>query len=352
MRMIAASMVVIGHAYVLSPQDGKQDLLRRFFGIEYSGSFAVKVFFFISGLVVTNSLMTKKDPLGFVFARFFRIFPALLFVLLLTTAVMGPLVTTHSIQDYFKDPSTFAYFWDNIKLNTVYALPGVFSSNPYPIAVNGSLWTLPYEVGAYLVLLGMFLTGVAQRPAVGTIAGVLIIIDSLLPTPILLPMGTNPDVNLLPTCFAFGAILALNKDKVRLHHGNYLGLALLAWFFWGTKYAHCLLIMTACIGTLVLSGSSWVKRLKFKYDISYGIYLWGFPIQQCVSRFYPHNVYANQILTLSLSILMGYISWQLVEKRAIDAGAWLVSRIKFREMPLSTIGRETLEDTAQQLVGK
>ena len=127
-----------------------------------------------------------------------------------------------------------------------------------------------------LVLLGMFLTGVGQRPAIGTIAGALIIIDNLLPVPILLPMGTNPEINLLPTCFAFGAILALNKDNVRLHHSNYLGLALLTWFFLGTKYAHCLLIMTACIGTLVLSGSSWVKRLKFRHDISYGIYLWGF----------------------------------------------------------------------------
>ena len=37
-----------------------------------------------------------------------------------------------------------------------YSLPGVFSENPFSHAVNGSLWTMPYEVKMYMLLIVMF----------------------------------------------------------------------------------------------------------------------------------------------------------------------------------------------------
>lgn len=70
-RLVAACMVIYGHAYAVVPQAGYVDVVARLLGHDYSGSLAVKIFFFLSGLVVTNSLLHKRDVLHFAIARFF-----------------------------------------------------------------------------------------------------------------------------------------------------------------------------------------------------------------------------------------------------------------------------------------
>ncbi|EBO0298771.1 acyltransferase, partial [Salmonella enterica] len=60
-RIIAACMVIYGHAYAISPQVGKDDIIHQLIGFDYSGSLAVKIFFFVSGLVVTNSFFSKRN---------------------------------------------------------------------------------------------------------------------------------------------------------------------------------------------------------------------------------------------------------------------------------------------------
>ena len=99
-RLIAAALVIYGHAYAIAPQEGHSDVLVHLLGYDYSGSLAVKLFFFLSGLVVTNSLLHKRDVAQFVMARFFRIWPALLVVTALCALVLGPLVTALPLADY------------------------------------------------------------------------------------------------------------------------------------------------------------------------------------------------------------------------------------------------------------
>ena len=75
-----------------------------------------------------------------------RVYPGLLVVLLLTVLVLGPAFTTLSLGAYFSDRGTLLYLPRNLTLKWLqYDLPGVFLNNPYPAAVNGSLWTLFYE---------------------------------------------------------------------------------------------------------------------------------------------------------------------------------------------------------------
>ncbi len=89
-RVVAAAMVIYGHAYAIVPAEGKQDFIGALLGFDYSGSLAVKIFFFLSGLVVTNSLIEKKDLPQFVISRFFRIWPGLVAVLAAWAFVFGP----------------------------------------------------------------------------------------------------------------------------------------------------------------------------------------------------------------------------------------------------------------------
>ena len=125
-RVIAAIMVIYGHAYALLPTTGPGDLLTGLLGFDYSGSLAVKIFFFLSGLVVTNSLLTKRHLARFLVARFFRIWPALAFTLLVSAFLLGPLLSEQFPAEYFSNKKVLAYFYKGLSMNIKYELPGVF----------------------------------------------------------------------------------------------------------------------------------------------------------------------------------------------------------------------------------
>lgn len=146
-RVVAAVMVIYGHAYALLPIEGQNDIVRKLLVFDYSGSLAVKIFFFLSGLVVTNSLILKKGVRQFLISRFFRIWPALAVVLAVMAFIFGPLLSTHSTLEYFSNTEVYEYFLRGLVMDLRYDLPGVFQNNAFK-AVNGSLWSIPCEVYA------------------------------------------------------------------------------------------------------------------------------------------------------------------------------------------------------------
>ena len=138
LRLIAAAAVIIGHAYAIAPQPPLQDFVASVVHFEYSGSLAVKFFFFLSGLLVTDSLIRRPEPLQFLVRRACRIFPALLVCLLVAIFIVGPIFTKLSLFDYFTQKDTWSYLMKNISLiDLQWKLPGVFSDNKY--GLNGSL---------------------------------------------------------------------------------------------------------------------------------------------------------------------------------------------------------------------
>jgi peptidoglycan/LPS O-acetylase OafA/YrhL len=329
MRLVCASMVIVGHSYVLTPANGQQDLIEHLTGFTYSGSLAVKLFFFISGLLVTNSLLTKRSIPGFLISRTFRIVPGLLFVVVAAAFVIGPLATNLGLGGYFKDPQTYWYVLRNIVYRTDYSLPGVFLDNHYPGAVNGSLWSLPFEVACYLVLLLVFCVVRTRRIALNVAIG-LILLDNVLGFHLLLgKLGTNEAVGLLPALFALGALYAVNPDQIRVNFKIPAVLAILTVLLWGTKFNQLLFAVTCCV--LLISLSAWkpVIRLRVKYDISYGIYLWGFLIQQTLSHVAgPMNVYVFMFASLLIAFVMGAVSYLVIERRGVSYGRLLDDRMK------------------------
>lgn len=128
-RVFAAIMVIYGHAYAIVPSKDQRDPIGQLLGFDYSGSLAVKIFFFLSGLVVTNSLIEKKDIWQFIVSRFLRIWPALTAVFLSTALILGPILSTHSPSDYFSNPLVYEYILRGLILDIRYDLPGLFSNN-------------------------------------------------------------------------------------------------------------------------------------------------------------------------------------------------------------------------------
>ncbi|WP_421170964.1 acyltransferase family protein [Aeromonas dhakensis] len=323
-RVIAACMVIWGHAYVLSPEDGKTDFISSLLPHDSSGSLAVKIFFFLSGLVVTNSLVINKDPIKFIVARFFRIWPALILTCLIVAFVIGPLLSTLTVKEYFSaDNNIFLYVINNSLLKTQYNLPGVFTTSPHPISVNGSLWTIPYEVYAYALLLSLYFIGALKYKIFNVLFLVAITIESLSNEKIIFTWAhSNSEVPMLAVCFAFGSILALYKDVVKIDIYTPFALLLAYYLLIGNEYASYLSYASIFLFILYASSTRAALKLKPKFDISYGVYLWGFPVQQVISQFFLNKgILFNQCVSLLLSIILGFLSWYLCEKHFIKLGS-------------------------------
>jgi peptidoglycan/LPS O-acetylase OafA/YrhL len=165
LRLVAALAVIWGHAYALAPEPGRREIIGRILGFDYSGSLAVKFFFFLSGVLVTDSLLTRASPTMFVCARFFRVIPALVVSAIICTLLMGPIFTSTPLREYFHTAPIAGIIFEHPFFD--YQLPGVFKTHAYP-QINGSIWTIQYELICYIMLLGIGIAGLLRSKFIGS----------------------------------------------------------------------------------------------------------------------------------------------------------------------------------------
>lgn len=331
LRLVAACMVIVGHSHALVAVDAPRDLILRLLDFDYSGSLAVKFFFFLSGLLVTNSLIVRPRVVAFAVARCCRVMPGLLVCVILSALLLGPMVTRLPLADYLSDPRTWSYIKANILLLPQWDLPGVFADHRNP-GVNGSLWTLPFEVLCYVVLAALGLCGVFRHRVVASVVMSTIIAYAILTyavtvhavsVPVRLPvlMFRDLEARLLPACFAFGALLAVNKDLIQIRFWILAGLAVLCALCHGTRLFQFLFYAALFHGSVLAATTTTLKRLRPPGDFSYGVYVYGFPLQQLLVSLYPGwSVHENQAAALAAALSMGVGSWYLIERPAIRAG--------------------------------
>ena len=163
LRMIAATAVVISHAFPISL--GMQAVEPLEPTLHFSlGTLSVFTFFAISGFFISQSFDRRRSLIDFAAARVLRIYPGLLVTLLITALIIGPMFTTMPLISYFTDRDTALYVTRNLTLKWLqYDLPGVLRDNPYTAIVNGSLWSLFYEVSCYILVVALGVSGVAGR---------------------------------------------------------------------------------------------------------------------------------------------------------------------------------------------
>jgi peptidoglycan/LPS O-acetylase OafA/YrhL len=326
LRLVAALAVIVGHSYAISPQPPHQDPVLRLLHFDYSGSLAVKFFFFLSGLLVANSIRSKPNPFHFLLKRAFRIFPGLLLCLLIAVFVVGPLFTNLSVLDYFSNRATWNYMVQNFFLfEIVWRLPGVFDSSKY--GLNGSLWTLPYEVLCYLYLAVLFGIGFLKNKIISNLFfGVVIAASFLFPTYLPAFFSQNPEAHLLPASFALGVLFATNKDIIKVDIYQLILIWLLVLLLRSSMAYQFLFYVAFFYSSVYIASLPFVRqRLRLPFDASYGVYVYGFMIQQCIHHLYPGmGLYANQFIASLLAIGMGIFSWYFIEKRFIALGNTLV----------------------------
>jgi peptidoglycan/LPS O-acetylase OafA/YrhL len=323
MRLVLALGVIVAHSGLLvygeHGSGGKWD----------AGVIVVMIvpmFFALSGFLVAGSLERTKTMLTFLGLRVLRIMPALAVEVFLSALVLGPLLTTFSVAAYFSDVQFRAYFL-NILGDIHYTLPGVFQSNPNTL-VNGQLWTVPYELICYIVLSFLAVSGLFKRRHwLVLLLGVYYIaqVGNTI-------LRTNHEVKVAGgssavMAFIAGLILYRYRDKLKWSF-QLFGLALLVSVILcfvpnGVRF----IALPAAYVTVYLGLCNLPRdRLLLSGDYSYGLYLYGYPIQQAVvalGRTTLNQWWLNLAFALPLSILVAIGSWWLVEKPALRLRAKL-----------------------------
>jgi peptidoglycan/LPS O-acetylase OafA/YrhL len=325
LRLLAAWLVLFSHCYPLSGR-GDSDPLISTLGGDTLGGVGVAMFFVLSGYLVTVSLERSPNLFTFARRRALRIYPGLIAICLLSVFVLGPILTTVPLAAYWQHEQTWNYFTTASALVIRYPLPGVFLDNPHPAAVNGSLWSLPYEITCYIVLALLSLLPGSLRFKTTFIAAWVVLMVLVRPPPDLLDLYT-PFLGMdyyhgkMGLLFALGSVFACWRGHIRPM--LWPAVAMLAAALFLAHGTWQLLLYLLGLGTLALwlaLHAKWLPRLPVRMgDWSYGAYLYGFPVQQVLAHFKLHEasfvgyVVACTVLTFALAGL----SWHLVEKQAM-----------------------------------
>jgi peptidoglycan/LPS O-acetylase OafA/YrhL len=316
LRLAAALLVVIGHAFILTGYGPPPMALGT--PIDTLG---VYVFFSISGYLITGSWAAKPDLARFVRHRVLRIFPALIAVVLITVFAIGPALTTDSIPAYFRSGQTWDYL-QGLVLLAQYNLPGVFTTAVHTrSAVNGSLWTLGVEFSCYIavVLIGKMMRR-HQALGFGVLSAVAITIVAT-STLWSVPKGIFDAAQVVPF-FAIGAIarLVIPERAVRPQFAiAALAACSLVTWLWptGAIYVAWATIPFAVIAIGAASTPIFRRAARFG-DLSYGTYLWAFPIQQAELDILGRIPIIFDVgVVVATVAVVSKLSWMLVEHPAL-----------------------------------
>ena len=324
MRLISALLVVLSHCY------GSKDPIAGVTNGLLSGSaIAMPTFFFLSGLLVTQSLETSPTRLNFLWKRFLRLYPAAVAAVILTACLLGPLVSTLPAGDYFTDHLFLRYLRTGLLTQIFYQLPGVFTHSPLGRSVNSSLWSLSLELKCYT---GLFLLSFIN-PKIRyklILIGVLVLLATATFYHQLEPFGKkliHPTFVLHPytgltVFFLTGSLCYHYRRNITVHPWwipVIVALGGIAAFF-GFFQTALYLLLPAFNCCLAVTGTSLVARLTPKPDLSYGLYVWAFPMEQLVINYlHPTTPTLLFVFTLLLTIPLAVLSWYGVERPALNA---------------------------------
>lgn len=330
-RLCAAAFVVLFHSYALTDRWTHEPLWRLAPELNF-GALGVKIFFFISGFLVTASYLARESPASFVGARVLRVYPALIAATILTIVLAGA-SSNLPWREFLADPQTLDYAWRvSLGWEMVYRLPGAFPTNPFPHDVNGSLWTLPIELRLYVGLLIAGTIGLLAR-RISWLAATLAGIALFALRPEWFPLAPNDRVvRELGLLFALGSLAYVWRDHIRL--SLIAGAACIAFVAWnpGGMARGALFGPLLAYTVLVLAYHPRLQWAAFNRigDYSYGLYVYSFPLQQTLMQQFPRLEPMGLLaLSLPLGIAVAALSWHLLERPALA----LKSRFELSRMP-------------------
>ncbi len=342
-RFMAALCVMIGHMSFIAPGP-----LYIFLGngIQIMG---VRTIFLLGGYLISKSWSSDPHVLRYAVKRAFRIWPALIVFTLGVALVAGPILSVLPAGEYFRNPATWQYL-GAIGFYISYGLPGVFADVPYAGVVNGSLWTMPLEVALY-VLVPLVLWLVSRRPwrkhaslltaiFVGLYVVAAVLRCAVFPQWRMVIYGLDvAQFLVLGVYYMLGMLYALPQVRRFLNLQVASLLLVAAAMAQFTSYAAnevCyMLVFPYFVFSLGLCEKPLFKGFGRKTELSYGIYLYGFFVQQCLvwlcNRLgWTLPYWGLQVVSIALTMACAYLSAKLIEEPCMRLSKRLLARIPAR----------------------
>ncbi|HQW80342.1 MAG TPA: acyltransferase [Pseudomonadota bacterium] len=315
LRHAAAIMVLWAHSYGMSSSGLAEPLSRWLAGFD-AGRGAVYLFFATSGYLIALSLVRNDAVLRYVWHRSLRIYPAYAACLLFCVFVVGATFTSLPIADYFAHHDTWLYFVHNwLPLSMQWGLPGVFEQNPYPRIVNGSLWSLGAEIRWYFFFGVFALLQLFRHRILFTLVAAALMIDAVRRHGLAPTDSTGSQA--ITQLFLLGALAALWRDRLPLS-ARLLGvLILLVGATLQTAFAGSLLLLT-CVYFVLVVAYRMPALPRLREDWSYGIFLYGAPVQQSLVALW-HDLPPLLLFLVGTvaATALAALSWRFVEQPAL-----------------------------------
>lgn len=319
--LAAAGLVSIRHSAILLGPDAPTAALAAMPAV------GVFVLFAISGYLVAGSWQRRPAAGRYLADRLVRILPGLAVVVLVAVVLIGPLTTSLPLDEYARDPVTWQYLL-NIALNPQYSLPGVFTENLVSSAVNGTLWSIPAQVAAYVTIPVIGVIG-ARSVRAGAWAAVGIASALLWYVPVMSEIvvwGTQLSHALLVLpCFFAGAMLRelprLPSIRVGVAVGAVAGLGYLVMLVWVPSLQHIAGWTLLPLAVVLIGRASFpvVRGVGRWGNPAYGVFLAGFLVQQALIDGYGTSLaWVSLGVTLLLSFTFGYVVLHVVEQPLIS----------------------------------
>jgi peptidoglycan/LPS O-acetylase OafA/YrhL len=336
LRAIAAMLVLVSHSVTVATGMASREPGRQWLGLSL-GDIAVDIFFVVSGFLVTGSLRRSNSLKKYVAARGLRIVPGLWIALLLSVLVVSWRFSANPPLDNLLDSRTWHYLGRNalIVAGVDFTLPGAFAANPFPGSVNASLWTLPLEVWMYIVLAIEWWSARKLQARLGPRGLSRMLLASavgLLVLTFATSLTGHPSNSLRHAAMFFSAAwiyevraaIALRTDVAALACAILAGGAMLS--HGAFEIAYRLVLPYVVLYAAYVPGGL-IRRYNRVGDLSYGIYIYAFPLQQITAALFPGIGTGGLFLIASaMTLLAAALSWRLVESPALR----LRSRIEAR----------------------
>lgn len=325
-RLLFASAVVWQHSWPLT-------------GREHDGPFAqlgtqiwVDGFFVISGFLIVRSWHRHPRLRDYARARFLRIFPGLWVCLLVVAFVIAPLAVALQHEASLRLSSQVAYVLNNAVLNIFYyGIDGTPKNVPRPGVWDGPLWTVIFELICYIAVAVAGVVGLLKyRATIPVVFGLSVVAAAVLGYPVQ-QLETVPQMLArFAVVFSAGALLYQYRDKIPTRWSwvaAAVGIVMAAGLFPNYRVLAAIPLAYAVIVSGALLKN---ERLVLRNDISYGVYIYGWPMQQLLAvmglAWLPAAAFFG--LALAATVPLAALSWFLVEKPMM--------RLKRRVRPCST----------------
>lgn len=319
LRLLFASLVIVSHSSEIIDGNRSRELLTMAFGTLTFGEVAVDAFFIISGYLVLKSFETSASPLSYLVKRVRRIFPGYLAAYIICVFVIGPFVDIEFRFDELKQYAAAAAEMLTLRSPSWPAFRGL----PVP-ALNGSAWTIIYEFKCYLYLACFGWIGLLRKPALFAMMTAALLISNEIhwPTyigPLAKIVGYPSFFIRLEAMFCVGGCFYLFRDRVvfkpALIGSAALALLLCLYFSFCAEAAFALFGGYLIFWTALGLKSPLLMSINGREDISYGVYLYAWPIQGFLVYFLhvtsPRLLFA---ITIPLAYVAGFLSWRLIER--------------------------------------